>query len=91
MAQSSRCLSRGRFCVLAVRGRFDRPEALTNDFFVNLLDMGTAWKAASDAEDVFEGRDRASGDLKWTGARVDLVDEGVVVVALSAAPLAKRA
>jgi catalase-peroxidase len=50
-----------------------RPEALTNDFFVNLLDMGTTWKAASDAEDVFEGRDRASGALKWTGTRVDLV------------------
>ncbi len=50
-----------------------RPETLTNDFFVNLLDMGTTWKAASDAEDVFEGRDRKSGELKWTGARVDLI------------------
>ena len=50
-----------------------RPETLTNDFFVNLLDMSTTWKAASDADDVFEGRDRASGDLKWTGARVDLI------------------
>ena len=50
-----------------------RPGTLTNDFFVNLLDMGTTWKAASDAEDVFEGRDRKSGELKWTGARVDLV------------------
>jgi catalase-peroxidase len=50
-----------------------RPEALTNDFFVNLLDMGTEWKAASDAEDVFEGRDRTTGELKWTGTRVDLV------------------
>jgi len=50
-----------------------RPEALTNDFFVNLLDMGTEWKAASDAKDVFEGRDRATGALKWTGTRVDLV------------------
>ncbi|MBN2494528.1 MAG: catalase/peroxidase HPI [Deltaproteobacteria bacterium] len=50
----------------------ERPEALTNDFFVNLLDMGTEWKATSDA-DVFEGRDRASGGLKWTGSRVDLV------------------
>ncbi len=49
-----------------------RPEALTNDFFVNLLDMGTEWKAASDAKDVFEGRDRATGALKWTGTRVDL-------------------
>ncbi len=51
----------------------DRPETLTNDFFVNLLDMGTTWKAASDADDVFEGRDRATGDLKWTGTRVDLI------------------
>jgi catalase-peroxidase len=50
-----------------------RPEALTNDFFVNLLDMGTEWKAVSDAKDVFEGRDRATGALKWTGTRVDLV------------------
>jgi catalase-peroxidase len=49
-----------------------RPEALTNDFFVNLLDMGTEWKAASDAKDVFEGRDRKTGALKWTGTRVDL-------------------
>jgi len=45
---------------------------LTNDFFVNLLDMGTTWKAASEAEDVFEGRDRATGELKWTATRVDL-------------------
>ena len=50
-----------------------RPEALTNDFFVSLLDMGTEWKAASDAKDVFEGRDRKTGALKWTGTRVDLV------------------
>jgi catalase-peroxidase len=50
-----------------------RPETLTNDFFVNLLDMGTAWKAASDAADVFEGRDRKTGEVKWTGTRVDLV------------------
>jgi len=50
-----------------------RPEALTNDFFVNLLDMGTEWKAVSDAKDVFEGRDRATGEPKWTGTRVDLV------------------
>ena len=50
-----------------------RPEALTNDFFVNLLDMGTEWKATSDAKDVFEGRDRKTGELKWTGTRVDLV------------------
>jgi catalase-peroxidase len=50
-----------------------RPERLTNDFFVNLLDMNTAWKATSEDEDVFEGRDRATGDLKWTGTRVDLV------------------
>jgi catalase-peroxidase len=50
-----------------------RPEALTNDFFVNLLDMGTEWKAVSDAEDVFEGRDRATGEPRWTGTRIDLV------------------
>jgi catalase-peroxidase len=50
-----------------------RPEALTNDFFVNLLDMGTEWRAASDAKDVFEGRDRRTGQVKWTGTRVDLV------------------
>jgi len=46
-----------------------RPEALTNDFFVNLFDMGTEWKVVSDAKDVFEGRDRATGELKWTGTR----------------------
>ena len=51
----------------------DRPEALTNDFFVNLLDMGTAWSAVSESEDLFEGRNRATGDLKWTATRVDLV------------------
>jgi catalase (peroxidase I) len=50
-----------------------RPEALTNDFFVNLLDMGTEWKAVSDAKDVFEGCDRKTGQVKWTGTRVDLV------------------
>jgi catalase-peroxidase len=50
-----------------------RPEALTNDFFVNLLDMGTEWKPTSDAADVFEGRDRRTGQVKWTGTRVDLV------------------
>jgi len=50
-----------------------RPETLTNDFFVNLLDMSTAWKATSEDEDVFEGRDRATGELKWTGTRADLI------------------
>jgi catalase-peroxidase len=50
-----------------------KPEALTNDFFVNLLDMGTEWKAVSDAKDVFEGRDRKTGEVKWTATRVDLV------------------
>jgi catalase-peroxidase len=50
-----------------------RPEALTNDFFVNLLDMGIEWKAASEDEDVFEGRDRATGEVRWTGTRVDLI------------------
>lgn len=49
-----------------------RPETLTNDFFVNLLDMRTEWKATED-ENVFEGRDRATGELKWTGTRVDLI------------------
>jgi catalase-peroxidase len=51
----------------------ERPGVLTNDFFVNLLDMGTAWRAAPGATDVFEGRDRKTGALKWTGTRVDLV------------------
>lgn len=50
-----------------------RPETLTNDFFVNLLDMGTEWKPAKGAEGVFEGRDRATGELKWTASRVDLL------------------
>ena len=49
-----------------------RPGALTNDFFVNLLDMGTQWKALSDTQDTFEGRDRKTGERKWTGTRVDL-------------------
>jgi catalase-peroxidase len=51
----------------------ERPGTLTNDFFVNLLDMGTEWKPISDANDLFEGRDRATGAVKWTGTRVDLV------------------
>jgi catalase-peroxidase len=50
-----------------------RPESLTNDFFVNLLDMSTTWKAKDEDEDVFEGRNRATGELKWTGTRVDLI------------------
>ena len=50
-----------------------RPETLTNDFFVNLLDMRTAWKATAEDDEVFEGRDRATGALKWTGTRVDLI------------------
>ena len=50
-----------------------RPEALTNDFFVNLLDMGTEWKAVAQDADAFEGRDRKTGELKWTGTRADLV------------------
>ncbi len=58
----------------AAHGVFtDQPETLTNDFFVNLLDMNTKWEAAPGAEGVYEGRDRASGDLKWTGTRVDLI------------------
>ena len=51
----------------------ERPESLTNDFFVNLLDMGTTWKPTSEDKDVFEGRDRKSGELKWTGTRIDLI------------------
>ena len=50
-----------------------RPGALTNDFFVNLLDMGTTWQATPDDNNLFEGRDRKTGELKWTGTRVDLV------------------
>ncbi len=50
-----------------------RPEALSNDFFVNLLDMSTTWNATSDSQDLFEGRDRSTGELKWTGTRVDLI------------------
>ena len=49
------------------------PETLTNDFFVNLLDMNTEWKAVSKDADVFEGRDRKTGELKWTGTRIDLI------------------
>jgi len=51
----------------------DRPEALTNDFFVNLLDMGTVWQASSSDPDVFEGSDRRTGAAKYTGTRVDLI------------------
>ena len=50
-----------------------RPETLTNDFFVNLLDMGTTWKPASKDGDEFEGCDRATGKKKWTATRVDLI------------------
>jgi catalase-peroxidase len=50
-----------------------KPEALTNDFFINLLDMRTVWKATSDAKDTFEGRDRKSGEVKWTATRADLI------------------
>ncbi|MFM9946452.1 MAG: catalase/peroxidase HPI [Saprospiraceae bacterium] len=50
-----------------------RPEVLSNDFFVNLLDLGTTWRATSDVQDVFEGRDRTTGQVKWTGTRVDLI------------------
>jgi catalase-peroxidase len=58
----------------ALHGVFTkRPEALTNDFFVNLLDMATEWKPASPDATLFEGRDRKTGAVKWTGTRVDLV------------------
>src|SRR5262249_5954536 len=50
-----------------------QPGSLTNDYFVNLLDLGTKWSPISDAAEVFEGRDRATGAIKWTGTRVDLV------------------
>jgi len=51
----------------------DKPEALTNDFFLNLLDMGTVWKATTDKQDIFEGRDRKTGKVKWTATRADLI------------------
>ncbi|OOK77106.1 peroxidase family protein [Mycobacterium kansasii] len=51
----------------------DRPGALTNDFFVNLLDMGTEWKPSEAAENIYEGHDRATGNLKWTATANDLV------------------
>jgi catalase-peroxidase len=50
-----------------------RPETLTNDFFVNLLDMSTEWQPSADGEGVYEGRDRKTGELKWAGTRVDLI------------------
>jgi catalase-peroxidase len=51
----------------------ERPEVLTNDFFVNLIEGDVEWKATSDSEESFEGRDRATGSVKWTASRVDLV------------------
>jgi catalase-peroxidase len=50
-----------------------RPETLTNDFFINLLDMGTQWQPSAGSEGVYEGRDRKTNEVKWTGTRVDLV------------------
>ena len=50
-----------------------RPGALTHDYFVNLLDMGTTWKEVTKSQGVFEGKDRKTGDLKWVGTRVDLI------------------
>ena len=50
-----------------------RPETLTNDFFVNLLDMNTEWQPSATSEGVYEGRDRKTGEVKWTGTRVDLI------------------
>jgi catalase-peroxidase len=50
-----------------------RPETLTNDFFVNLLDMGTQWQPRAGVDDVYEGRDRKTNELRWTGTRVDLI------------------
>lgn len=58
----------------ALHGVFTkRPETLTNDFFINLLDLGTTWKATSEEEEVFEGRDRTTEEVRWTGTRVDLI------------------
>jgi catalase-peroxidase len=58
----------------ATHGVFtDRPETLTNDFFLNLLDMGTEWKASASVENVYEGRDRATGEVRWTATAADLV------------------
>jgi catalase-peroxidase len=51
----------------------NKPETLTNDFFLNLLDLGTTWKATSEAQETFEGRDRKTGAVKWTGTRADLI------------------
>ncbi|MGZ5246977.1 MAG: catalase/peroxidase HPI, partial [Flavitalea sp.] len=50
-----------------------RPETLTNDFFVNLIDFSTTWRSTSDAQNLFEGRDRINGQVKWTGTRADLI------------------
>jgi len=56
------------------RGVFTKhPEVLTNDFFVNLLDLGTTWKATSDVQELFEGFNRSTGERKWTASRVDLI------------------
>ena len=64
----------GANVAMSAHGVFtNRPETLTNDFFGNLLDMSTEWKASATSEGVFEGRDRATGEVKWTGTRVDLV------------------
>ncbi len=61
-------------CGQSQHGVFTKqPETLSNDFFVNLLDMRTTWQATSEDQEVFEGRDRTTGDLKWTGTRVDLI------------------
>ena len=51
----------------------DHPESLTNDFFINLLDMSTEWIATSEDDRIFEGRDRTTGEIKWNGTRVDLL------------------
>jgi catalase-peroxidase len=51
----------------------NNPGVLTNDFFTNLIDFGTTWKATSDAKDIFEGSDRKTGEVKWTATRVDLI------------------
>ena len=68
-----RALGRQRRAVPRTASSPTGPATLTNDFFVNLLDMGTEWKASASAENVYEGRDRATGEVKWTATAVDLV------------------
>jgi catalase-peroxidase len=70
---ATRCCAGCRFAGSSHGVFTDRAETLTNDFFVNLLDLGTEWQTTPESANEFEGRDRATGDLKWTGTRCDLV------------------